>query len=97
MPPKKKVVYGTIPKPAQVRELRDSAGLTQKQASELVYADLRTWQRWEEEGTDSARKMNPATWELFTAKLKIRDLRDRGALSEADVARMGINVPKAKE
>lgn len=57
------------PSPAEVRAAREAAGLTQAQASSLVYASLRNWQQWEQtEGTSSARRMHPAIWELFRVK-----------------------------
>ena len=57
------------PTAAEVRAAREAAGLTQAQASSLVYASLRNWQQWEQsEGASSARRMHPAIWELFRMK-----------------------------
>lgn len=53
------------PRPAEIVALRESAGLTQTQAAELIYCSLRGWQDWE----SGARRMHPAFWELFRHKL----------------------------
>ena len=57
------------PSAKQIREAREKAGLTQTQAAELIYKKLRAWQQWETESGPSARKMDPAFWELFQIKL----------------------------
>lgn len=62
------------PTPAQIRAARDAAGLTQQQAAELVYATLRTWQNWEAEDGDEARRMHPGLFELFELKVKYPDV-----------------------
>lgn len=54
------------PTPSEVRQARESAGLTQTQAAVLIYNTLRAWQRWE--AGDSP--MHPAFWELFLKKIK---------------------------
>ncbi len=65
------------PSPAEVRAARSAAGLTQTQAAELVHAKLRTWQHWEADaGTEDAREIPLASWELFL--LKTKDRRRRG-------------------
>lgn len=57
------------PTPAEVRAARESAGLTQTAAAELIYTTCRTWQQWEAgEGTAGHRRMHPAFWELFKIK-----------------------------
>ncbi len=53
------------PKPADVKALRASAGITQRQAASLVSVTLRGWQHWE----DGTRRMRPSTWELARIKL----------------------------
>ena len=58
-----------MPTPAQIKVLRASAGLTQTQAGELVYAALRSYQHWE----DGDRDMSAAAWELF--KINVDELR----------------------
>jgi DNA-binding transcriptional regulator YiaG len=52
------------PTPAEIRAARESAGLTQTEAAELIYCNLRTWQQWEH----NDRRMHPAFWELFRIK-----------------------------
>jgi hypothetical protein len=49
------------PKPGQIRELRETYGLSQSAAAEIAYSTLRTWQNWEA-GTVS---MHPAIWAWF--------------------------------
>lgn len=53
------------PTPEQIRAARESAGLTQSQASALVHAGLRAWQKWEA----GERRMHPAFWDLFRRRL----------------------------
>lgn len=53
------------PTAADVREARQSAGLTQTQAAELVRGTMRAWQEWEA----GNRRMHPGLWELFLLKL----------------------------
>jgi DNA-binding transcriptional regulator YiaG len=55
------------PTPAEIRAARDRAGLTMKEAAELIYSTLRTWQDWEAEG-DTNRRMHPGLFELFQIK-----------------------------
>lgn len=52
------------PKPREVVEAREAAGLTQSQAAAIVYVTLSGWQRWEQ----GERAMHPAFWELFRLK-----------------------------
>ncbi|QBN93037.1 hypothetical protein [Xanthomonas oryzae] len=52
------------PKPAEIVKARVNAGLTQGGAAELVYSNLRSWQKWEL----GERQMHPAFWELFRLK-----------------------------
>lgn len=53
------------PCPAQILAARESAGLTQEQAAELVHAGgRRTWQDWER----GVARMHPGLWELFRIK-----------------------------
>lgn len=51
-------------KPKMVLNARQEAKLTQKEASQLVYVDERTWQRWE----SGERKMHKNIYELFLIK-----------------------------
>lgn len=48
----------------QIKQARESAGLTQTQAAHLIHYTLRAWQRFEA----GERKMHPALWELFCIK-----------------------------
>lgn len=52
------------PKPAAIKRLRESYGLTQTQAGELVFTTCRVWQQWEA----GDRRMHPASWQLFQIK-----------------------------
>lgn len=45
---------------ANVKEKRLEACLTQSEAAAMVYADPRTWKRWE-----SSSMIPQAAWELF--------------------------------
>lgn len=55
----------TSPASKEIRDLRQSAGLTQSQAAAIVHASLRSWQEWE--AGDSA--MHPGLWELFSERV----------------------------
>lgn len=57
------------PKPSQVKQLRELAGLSRDQAAALVHATYRTWQNWELEDSAEARDIPLASWELFLLKL----------------------------
>lgn len=64
------------PSPAQIKQAREQAGLTQTQAAEMIYKGLRTWQGWETaEGLPGHRKMDLAFWELFRIKITMRNER----------------------
>ena len=52
------------PTPAQIREARESAGLSQTAAAALIYCARGTWAQWE----SGIRAMHPAMWELFLIK-----------------------------
>ncbi|MES2662275.1 MAG: helix-turn-helix domain-containing protein [Pseudomonadota bacterium] len=54
------------PTPLQIKSLRESVGLTQKQAAELLDATERTWRRWESD-SDSIN-IPKSKWELFLMK-----------------------------
>lgn len=55
-----------MPSPAEIKEARVAAGLTQTQAAALVGVQPRAWRYWEVGG----RKMSGAVWELFQIKVK---------------------------
>lgn len=56
----------STPTPAEIRAMRDTAGLTQTAAADLIYTTCRVWQQWEA----GDRRMHPAFFELFRLKLK---------------------------
>lgn len=91
---KKEMPTAVWPRPEEVKAAREEAGLTQTQAASLVHTGWQTWAKWEAEATsDSARRMHPATWELFNVKLQIIKLLAKGTLSEADVRKMKVYLP----
>lgn len=55
----------TTPTPDAIRAARVAAGLTQAKAANLVYAGLRTWNRWESGQQD----MPLAEWDLFQLRV----------------------------
>lgn len=66
--------------PANVRALREAAGLTQTHFAELVGAKLRTAQSWEAEGAN-ARGIDAATWALLRARVALMQGDEAGALA----------------
>lgn len=69
-PNRRKAGPGTNPSPAEVRALRESAGLTQAQAGAMVHTTGEVWKGWESDpGSVKHRRMHPAFWELFRIKL----------------------------
>jgi DNA-binding XRE family transcriptional regulator len=65
------------PKPAEVKMARNTAGLSQTAAGEMVHVNCQTWQQWENdpilpsgEKNPTHRRMHPAFWELFQIKVK---------------------------
>jgi DNA-binding transcriptional regulator YiaG len=69
--PSKPLFY--TPTAAEVAAERELAGLTQKEAAELVCASANTWQKWEAPpGTVSHRAMHPGFWKLFRLEIKSR-------------------------
>ncbi|MBP8169090.1 MAG: hypothetical protein KAX99_05435 [Azonexus sp.] len=58
----------TAPTPSEIRQARESAGLSTAEASALVHRTQRNWQQWE----SGARAMDAALWELFSLKSKAR-------------------------
>ena len=53
------------PTPAEIKEARQKAGLSQTEAGALIHCALRSWQDWEA----GKRQMHPAMWELFRLKI----------------------------
>ena len=78
------------PKPAEVRQLRESAGLTQTQFGELAHKSLRIAQDWE----SGERNCPPDTWDLIKIKLKARALVKRGRIAPQVVKDLGIELPE---
>ena len=54
------------PTPEQIKQARKDAGLTQTQASDLIYKSCRAWQQYEK----GDREMDIAFFELFMLKTK---------------------------
>lgn len=57
------------PTPAEVRQARTAAGLTQTEAGMLIHTTQRVWAQWEA----GDRSMHPAFWELFKRKVSEKD------------------------
>lgn len=55
------------PTPQHIRAARIAAGLTQKEAANLVQHSQRAWENWES-ASNSGRSMHPAIFELFLIK-----------------------------
>ncbi len=53
------------PTPAQIKQVRTLAGLTQKQAAEMCHVTLGGYQHWEY----GVRKMHPGLFELLVIKI----------------------------
>ncbi len=64
-PKRPKTMIKTNPTPEQIKKARMDAGLTQSQAADLIYSELRTWQHWEK----GDRDMHPGLFELFVIKV----------------------------
>lgn len=59
------------PTPAEIKEKRLAAGLTQTEAAALIHTICPAWQKWEAaENLKTHRKMPLGKWELFLMKLK---------------------------
>lgn len=80
------------PKPAEILRAREAAGLTQQQAADLLYSSWRTWQHWESDGPEN-RRMPPAAWELFNAKVRARKMLAAGEISPALLKQLGMHLP----
>ncbi len=53
------------PKPEQIKILRKTLGIKQKEAADLVHVTIRAWQWWE----SGERAIPLAVWELFLIKV----------------------------
>lgn len=65
---RRKDAPGRAPQAAVIRAARLNAGLTQRQAAEMIYATERAWQAWEQ----AERPLHPGLWELFRIRLAQR-------------------------
>lgn len=83
------------PTPAEILSARESAGLTQQEAGELLHTGWRTWQNWELEGPEN-RRMPPAAWELFKVKVNARQMIDQKKITRATVDELGLTFPAAE-
>jgi len=55
------------PTPDEIKEAREAAGLTQKQAANKIFSDsYRSWQDYER----GQRRMHPAIWWCFLQRTK---------------------------
>jgi DNA-binding XRE family transcriptional regulator len=54
------------PAPAQIKQARKDAGLTQTAAADLIYKSCRAWQQYEK----GDRAMDLALFELFMIKVE---------------------------
>jgi hypothetical protein len=82
------------PKPEEVKQAREGAGLTPKQAAALVHTSANAWEKWEAAATsDAAKRMHPSTWELFQAKIEIMSMLETGEISAEAVRRMKVYLP----
>lgn len=57
------------PDPGEIRALRKSAGLTQREVGTLLHTTSRVVQQWETTTGKFSRKMHPAFWDLLQIKL----------------------------
>ena len=55
--------------PEQIKAVRKKAGLTQKEAAELISYSKRAWQDWEQ----GRKPMRDAVMDFFLLKLALRD------------------------
>jgi DNA (cytosine-5)-methyltransferase 1 len=62
---RRKDAPGRNPAPDEIRQAREAAGLSQKDAAWLVHSSPRSWEKWEQ----GERRMHAAFWELFTRKI----------------------------
>lgn len=56
------------PTPAEVRDARKAAGMTQSEAARVILGTMRAWQEYEA----GNRRMHPGLWELFRIKTASR-------------------------
>lgn len=59
---------GETPTPDQVRAAREAAGLTQREAGELIWVTADAWRQWE----SGIRRMMPVAWWAFNKRAAAR-------------------------
>ena len=69
------------PTPEQVKQARTTAGLTQKQAAEVIYKKILAWQRYE----SGDREMDVALYELFMLKTGQKELELQTSLTSVSI------------
>lgn len=69
------------PTPDEVRAARAAAGLSQREAAELIYRPRRAFEKWEQ----GARPMDPALFELFQLKAGRRAKQERPRLRRVEL------------
>lgn len=57
------------PSPELIKQTRLDAGLSAREAAEIIYCTTNAWQKWESSNPKDSRSMHPAFWELFKIKL----------------------------
>jgi DNA-binding transcriptional regulator YiaG len=58
------------PMPEQIRSVRGHAGLSQREAGQLVHASLSSWSKWEADSLQPNHRQMPRwTWALFRLQL----------------------------
>jgi len=62
---------GRNPDPAEIRQAREEAELTQTQAARMIYATMRIWQDWEA----GVRRMPSDRWEYWCLLISCRAVR----------------------
>lgn len=60
-------------KPTDLRLLRESAGLTMKDASRLFKVPYRTWQNWESDSTAEGRRVPLMAMEILRLYIQSKD------------------------
>ncbi len=73
-----KARYIGIMKPAQIRELRDTLGFTQKAMSDLLQLGEKSWTRWESGRERPSRSMNILLSALYDGHLSVNYLKSLG-------------------
>ena len=66
------------PSPEDVAAARTVAGLTQRQAADLIYGTESAWRSWE----SGLRRMHPGLWELFKIKTRKNTTTTRGCAGD---------------